>query len=157
MKAGSGDQRYPEPTVGALIENSKGQILLVKSPKWGDLFTIAGGHVELGETLEDALKREIKEEVGLDIYDIRPLMSQEAIFSPQFYKRRHFIFFDFYCKCKDQDVKLDGVEITSYGWFDPRDALRLNLDQFTRRMIEKYLGAGQSESAGGSPRFVDTR
>ena len=92
----------------------------------------------MGETLVEALKREIKEEVGLEIFDIRPLMSQEVIFSPQFHKRRHFIFFDFACKCRDEEVRVDGVEITGYQWFWPKEALELDLDEFTRRMVEKY-------------------
>lgn len=134
-----GVQRYPEPTVGALILNRKGQMLLVKSHKWGDRYTIAGGHVEVGERLEDALRREIREEVGLDITGIRFLMTQEAVFSDEFWERRHFIFFDFVCRCRDERVELDGKEIQSYEWVEPGSALKLNLDTFTRNMVKKYL------------------
>jgi nucleoside triphosphatase len=152
METSGTGQRYPEPTVGAIIENSKGKILLVKSPKWRNLYTIAGGHVELGERLEDALKREIKEEVGLEIYDVRPLMTQEAIFSQQFYKRRHFIFFDFACRCRDERVEVDGVEIVSYDWVEPRSALKLELDEYTRRTIEKYLADQRERPLSSSGR-----
>lgn len=55
------DQRYPEPTVGALILNLQGQLFLMKSPKWRGKYVVPGGHVELGESLEEALRREIKE------------------------------------------------------------------------------------------------
>jgi nucleoside triphosphatase len=134
-----GEQRYPEPTVGALILNGKGEMLLVRSEKWGDLYTIAGGHVELGETLVDALKREIKEEVGLDIYDIRLLMTQEAIFSRQFWKRRHYIFFDFVCRSRNDNVVVDGKEIQGFAWVEPSKALKMELDEYTRRMIERFL------------------
>jgi len=51
-------QVYPEIGVGALISNKQGKILLVKSPKWFDKYTIPGGHVELGENLEVALIRD---------------------------------------------------------------------------------------------------
>lgn len=52
-------------SVGGLIENDEGKILLVKSPDRG--WEIPGGQVEEGETLTDALKREIKEEAGIHI------------------------------------------------------------------------------------------
>jgi len=42
----------------------------MKSHKWHDAYVIPGGHIELGETAEEALRREIKEETALDIYGI---------------------------------------------------------------------------------------
>ncbi|MDV3292841.1 MAG: NUDIX domain-containing protein [Nitrososphaerales archaeon] len=133
-------QLYPESTVGAVILNGKGEMLLVKSHKWGDRYTIAGGHVEVGEKLEDALRREIKEEVGLSVRDVRFLMIQEAIFSEEFWERRHFIFFDFVCRSRGDKVKVDGEEVQSYKWVEPSKALKLELDTFTRNMVKKYLG-----------------
>ena len=63
-------QQYPEPTVGALIFNQADKILLIKSHKWHNQYVVPGGHIELGETMEDALRREIEEETGLSIHDI---------------------------------------------------------------------------------------
>ena len=52
-------------SVGGLIENDEGKILMMLSPDRG--WEIPGGQVEEGESLTDALKREIKEETGIDI------------------------------------------------------------------------------------------
>jgi ADP-ribose pyrophosphatase YjhB (NUDIX family) len=52
-------------SVGGLIENDEGKILMIKSPDRG--WEIPGGQVEARETLTDALKREVKEETGIDI------------------------------------------------------------------------------------------
>lgn len=49
-------QQYPEPTAGALIFNPQGKIFLMKSHKWKNGCVIPGGHIELGEKIEDALK-----------------------------------------------------------------------------------------------------
>jgi nucleoside triphosphatase len=132
-------QVYPEPTVGALIVNKQGKILLTKSHKWFDKYTLPGGHIEVGETMKEAVAREVKEEVGLDVEVAEMLLMQEAIFAGEFWKRKHFIFFDFLCKSKDQQVKLDGRELQEYVWEYPGAAFRLNLDSFTKKTLEMYL------------------
>jgi len=133
------NQICPEPTVGALIVNKEGKILLTKSHKWFDKYTLPGGHIEVGETMRDAVIREVREEVGLDVEVAEMLLMQEAIFAKEFWKRKHFIFFDFLCKSKDQQVKLDGRELQEYVWEYPGAAFRLELDSFTRKTLERYL------------------
>lgn len=135
----SSEQVYPEPTVGALIVNEEGKILLTKSHKWFDKYTLPGGHIELGETMEEALKREVKEEVGLDVEVGEFLTMQEAIFAKEFYKRKHFIFFDFLCRIDGQQVKLDQDELQDYIWEYPGAAFNRNLDSFTWKTIAKYM------------------
>ncbi len=130
---------YPEPTVGALIRNREGKLLLVTSHKWFDKLTIPGGHIELGETMEESVRREVKEEVGLNVLVARHLLTQEAIFAPEFWKRRHFIFFDFLCESSTEKVQVDNRELQDYLWVEPNEALGLNLESFTRRVLEKYL------------------
>jgi nucleoside triphosphatase len=133
-------QRYPEPTVGALILDRKGWLLLVRSNKWFEKLTIPGGHIELGETMEQALRREVREEVGMNVREARFLIMQEAIFSPEFWKKRHFIFFDFVCRCDDDEkVTVDNKEIQDYLWVEPSEALKMNIDSFVRRSVEELL------------------
>ena len=135
----SHNQAFPEPTVGALIVNEEGKILFTKSHKWFDKYTLPGGHIEVGETMKAAVAREVKEEVGLDVEVAEMLLMQEAIFAEEFWKKKHFIFFDFLCKSRGQQVKLDGRELQEYVWEYPGAAFRLNLDSFTRKTLEEYL------------------
>lgn len=134
-------QKYPEVSVGALILNKRGEILLVISRKWPGVnkYTMPGGHIEAGERIEEALKREVKEEVGLEIKPIKFLTLQEAIFSKEFFKPKHFIFLDFLCKSLKSHVKLDGDELQEHLWVNPKKTLSLNIDSFTRKAIKKYL------------------
>lgn len=115
------------------------KVLLVRSPKWRGYWTTSGGHVEYGESLKAALKREMKEELGLEVDIVRPLVVQEAINSPLFWKKGHFIMVDFLCEVKSDDVKIDGREITSYKWVDPREALKMRVEPYMRRLIVAYL------------------
>src|SRR5713226_9109322 len=140
-------QVFPEPTVGALIVNNEGKILLAKSHKWFDKYTLPGGHIEVGESMTDAVRREVKEEVGLDVEVVEMLLVQEAIFAPEFYKKKHFIFIDFYCKSNDQQFKLDQDEIQDYIWVYPGAAYNLKLDSFTRKTLDRYLERGRGSSS----------
>jgi len=133
-----GEQQFPEPTVGALIFNKEGKLFLMKSHKWKGSYVIPGGHKELGETMEQALIREVKEETGLDIHNIEFLAFQEFIFDPAFWKKKHFIFFDFACKTDSDKVTLDR-EGQEYVWVAPKEALKLPVDRYTLITLKKYL------------------
>lgn len=132
-------QRYPEATVGALIVNRKGEILLVKSNKWGDKYTVPGGHIELGERAEDAIRREVREETGLRVKPIALLMIQEAIYPHDYVKREHFIFLDYLCVATSSAVQLDNDELQEYVWIPLRRSLQLRLEPYTRNLIRRYM------------------
>ena len=123
-------KQYPEPTVGALIFNEKNQLLIVKTHKWKGNYTIPGGHVELGERLEEAVKREIWEETGLKMTSSDYLCHQQFIYDDSFWKKRHFIFFDFVCRVENGEVRLNE-EAQEFVWVD--------LDEVDNYPVDKYL------------------
>jgi len=130
-------QRYPEPTVGGLIFNSEGKALLVKSDKWRDHYCIPGGHIELGETMREALLREIKEETGLDVHDVEFALMQEFIFDEAFHEERHFLFLDFVCQTDAQEDEVAlNYENQDYTWVFLEEALELPIEPYTIRLIE---------------------
>jgi nucleoside triphosphatase len=134
------EQRFPEPTVGALIFNRENKVLLVQSDKWYGKYVVPGGHIELGERMEESLLREVKEETGLDVYDVELALVQEFIYDESFHKRRHFIFFDFCCRtdAEEEDVVLN-FEAQAYTWVTLAEALELPIDTYTRRLIKKVM------------------
>ena len=129
---------YPELVVGVLIFNRESKIFLMTSPKWQGKYSLTGGHIEIGETIEQAVKREAKEETNLDVFDVQFLMAQECIFSKEFHKKKHFVFLDYICKTKDTDVVLDKREGTEYVWVTINEALTLPLNPYTKITILEY-------------------
>lgn len=135
----SEEKKYPEPTVAPIIYNDKGEILLAKSPKWGDYWIIPGGHIEIGETGEEALKREIMEETGLEIDNIEFIGWQDAIYPKDFHKKKHFIFLD-YCARMSGGKLTDSDETGEYVWVKPEEALeKLKVEPYTIKTIGLYL------------------
>ena len=131
-------QKYPEPTVGGLIIGPDGRLFLMKSHKWRGKYVVPGGHIELGERMQDALVREVKEETGLDVFDVQFLCFQEFIYNESFWKKRHYIFFDFVCRSDAVDAELNE-EAQEYVWVTPQEALQMPVDHFTGVAIGKYL------------------
>lgn len=132
------DQIFPEPTVGVFIFNQAGELLLLNSHKWPGKYVVPGGHVELGERLEEAAVREAKEETGLDIYDLKFINFQQFIYDPSFWKQRHSIFFDFAARTNSLEVALND-EAEDHIWARLEDAIHLPLDSYTRTSIEKII------------------
>lgn len=79
----------PSPTNALIFENKKGEILLTKKeggPKKG-FWDLPGGFVEFNENMEEALKREIREELNIEIKDYKYFGSY-----PGYYPYRGFIY-----------------------------------------------------------------
>jgi nucleoside triphosphatase len=129
--------KFPEPAVGALIFSPEDKIFLMKSHKWRNKYVLPGGHIELGERIEEALKREIKEETGFSIYDLKFIGFQEFIFDKAFWKKKHFLFFDYACRTDSTEAVLDD-EGQEYVWVSLEEALRLPIEPYTRNTIEEY-------------------
>jgi mutator protein MutT len=112
-------KRYPEPVVGVFVRNDSDNILLVRSPKWsgGTVWTVPGGHIEMGETIAQAAVREAREEVGLDITFDRVFTVLDAVALPAFHERRHFIFIECACSVAGQPAPvIDNREIVEARW-----------------------------------------
>lgn len=115
--------RGVEVIVGPYILNNNNEVMFCKSPKWPDQWVICGGHVESGENLSDALKREVKEELGIDIDVFDIVNVGEMIVSPPEFKRNaHFVFIDMMARPKDERFSFNN-EISSYKWFNIDEAL----------------------------------
>lgn len=128
----------PIPTVGALIHDGRGKLLLIRTHKWNSRWGIPGGKIHLGETSIDALKREIREETGLAIEDIRFALAQDSIHSPEFMRPKHFILLNYVARTGSHKVTLNE-EAEDFRWLTPAEALTLDLNHPTRCLLEHTI------------------
>ena len=100
-------KEYPKITVDALIPIEGDSIILIKrkNPPFKDHWAIPGGFLELGETLENAVIREAKEETSLDI---EPIKIINIYSDPNRDPRGHIITAAFYCKKISGTLKADS-------------------------------------------------
>ncbi|MBC8504846.1 MAG: NUDIX domain-containing protein [Anaerolineales bacterium] len=131
-------QEYPHPTVGALIFDPDGRLFLMKSHKWHGKYVVPGGHIELGETIEEALNREVKEETNLDVFDVEFLLYQDFLYDDAFWKNMHFVFFDFSCRTNSPEVVVLNEEASEFTWAHLDRALKMAIDPYTRTAILEY-------------------
>lgn len=131
--------RGVEIVSGSIIEDEKGRILLAKSPKWSDKWTLPGGHIEPGESILKAAEREAEEETGLKLEPIKILTFGELINSKDFHRPAHFIYFDCILRKVGGELKLQKDEISDYKWLSPKEALKLDLAESYGESIREYI------------------
>lgn len=83
------------PVVHLHVFNDKGELFLQKRPAWKDIQpdkwdTAVGGHVDLGENAEQALKREVREELGITEYE--PQFVTSYVFESKVEKELVFVY-----------------------------------------------------------------
>lgn len=123
-------KQYPLVATSALIFNDKNEALFVCHRDYG--WAIAGGKVELGETMINALKREIKEETNLDLEEIEYISTTEKI-----EKKFHFIFINYQAKAKDVNSLKLSEELLEYKWLDLESASKdVKLKELVKQFIE---------------------
>ncbi len=134
-------EQVPRVTVGALVFNPDNELLLLRSHKWGNRYIVPCGHLEFMERLEDGVKREVLEETGLPVTDIRFIHYLEFLDSKDFHKSGlHFVGLQYICRTESREVVLND-EAQEHLWRTPQGALDLDLEPSTRTSIETYLSS----------------
>lgn len=132
---------YPRisPCVIGLVWRGN-QILLAHNAAFkAHRYSILAGFIEPGESAEEALEREIKEEVGVDVHAPNYVGSQPWPFPSQ-------LMLGFFAQYKSGDVCVDGKEILHASWFDI-DKLPLIPGPLTisGQLIERFVQSRERE------------
>lgn len=129
------NMEYPKISPATIIGVIDGNRLLLSkyAGRTYKRYALLAGFVEIGETLEETVKREVLEEVGLHVKNVRYYKSQPWSFSDT-------ILMGFYCDLDGEDtITLDEEELALAEWFErediPVEPLR---DSITNEMIMKF-------------------
>jgi len=141
---------YPERpflAVSAAIVRA-GQVLLVRRarPPAAGLFSLPGGVVELGETLEEAVVREVREETGLTIEPVGLAGFRETIVRDGDARiERHFVILPFAARWRAGEVELNE-ELSEARWLEPGGIAELpttpGLGEIVANALKRLQDAG---------------
>ncbi|UYP17784.1 NAD(+) diphosphatase [Rhodococcus sp. Z13] len=119
----TGHEEFPrtDPAIICLVHDGHDRVLLARQPVWPERrFSVLAGFVEAGESLESCVVREIREEVGVDVREVRYLGSQ-----PWPFPRSLMLGFAAIAD-PEQPLEFRDGEITEARWFT-RDEVRAAL------------------------------
>lgn len=124
--------RISPAVITAIIKDNK--ILLAHNSGFkGDMYSVIAGFLEPGETLEECVQREVMEEVGIAIKNIRYFGSQPWPFP-------NSMMIGYIAEYDSGEILVDGVEITKAAWFDAHNFPELpSKMSIARKLIDWYI------------------
>lgn len=129
--------------VGALIFD-QGRILMARRGKeplkgW---WSLPGGALETGELLQDAIRREVREETGLEIEPVRVFeiferILRDAAGAPEY----HYVLIDYICRVTGGTL-WPGDDVCQVEWMEPGALAALEITEGTLSVIERAFDRG---------------
>jgi NAD+ diphosphatase len=124
--------KYPDimPAIAVAIINNDRILLTKYRGRLNANYALVAGYCEVGESLEECVRREAKEETGLELYDIKYYMSQPWGFS-------NTMMIGFVAKSYHDNIVLQEEEVESVNW--------LSIDEINKLISEDKLRKGNIE------------
>jgi ADP-ribose pyrophosphatase YjhB (NUDIX family) len=148
VNASRPSRQYPgQPIVGVgAVIMQAGQVVLVKrrfEPLAGQ-WSLPGGRLELGETLEAGLAREMLEETGLEI-EVGPVVDvfDRILLDPERKVRYHYVLIDYLCRPVGGRLS-HGSDVAAAEFVDPADLDRYRLTPKATSVIERAVAMART-------------
>jgi mutator protein MutT len=137
---------HPLVGVGGIVLKG-GKVLLVrrgKQPGFGK-WSIPGGMVELGETLQEAIQREVREECGIEIELADVVAVLERIIPQEDHRvRYHYVLIDFLGCWRSGEIQ-PASDILEARWADPSEMEALEMTERTQQVVFEALGLAERQ------------
>lgn len=150
-------REYPQRPIvgvgGVVVE--EGRVLLVRrgrAPLLGE-WSIPGGAVKVGERLEEALRRELREETGLEVTALEPLEVLDRIVRDEEGRTRyHYVLVDYLCRLDraGPQTPCAASDVSECCWAAHAELAEYRLHPETLRVVEKALAAAAGWAASAS-------
>ncbi len=139
-----GIQFFPRVTPAVIVAVVRGRkILLAHARRFPTVFySILAGFVEPGETFEECIAREVREETGIEVANLRYFGSQPWPFP-------HSLMVGFTAEYAGGELVLEEKELVEAGWFGAEEVRQLQIPRrgtIARQLIDWFL-----ETQGGKP------
>ena len=119
----------------AILTNAENQICLVNQKSLSSYKVLLAGYVKPGETLEECVKREIFEEVGVNIIKCDYLNSHH-------YEKSNVLMAGFHAITAQYDFSIDNTEIDNANWYELDDALRrIRKGSIAYILVQQYINS----------------
>ena len=130
-----GQYRFPQYNVAVImivVNESTGEILLIQ--QYGrPSYILVAGYVTRGESLEDACRREIREETGMTVSRIR-------FNRTEFFEKSDSLMCNFTAFVKDASELNTNFEVDRYAWFTPDEAkANIRPNSLAEKFLVSYL------------------
>ena len=130
-----GHTSYPRLSPAVIVAVTKGdKILLGRNKNFiMEMYSVLAGFVEAGETLEECVKREIKEEAGIEVKNIKYFGSQSWPFP-------HSYMLGFTAEHESGEIKIDENELSDAKWFGADEMPNIpNTISISRKLIDWFI------------------
>ena len=134
---------HPRVAVGAVVFKEE-QVLLVRrgQPPAEDLWAIPGGSVKIGETLQEAAEREIREETGIQIQAAKPIYTFDVIERDAAGKVRfHYVIVDLAADYVMGNPS-PGDDAVEARWVSAEEIRKLKVSAATVKLLKTQFGFG---------------
>ena len=101
-----------------------------------DVWEFPGGRLHAGEVPLVGIAREVKEELGLEIENIKPLC---VVPSFHFKSNMPQVFIAYTCTCNDVPIKADTTEVEELKWISAADLQALAMFDDCKEAVKEYL------------------
>lgn len=133
-----GDKKFPKIGIGVMIKRENKVLMGLRRGSHGaGEWCFPGGHLDFGETMEECARREVKEETGLDVSEIKLICVADEMRYIKI-EGKHYVMIGFFGEYLGGEPEtMEPEKFKEWKWFD-LDDLPKNLFEGTELMVKNY-------------------